>query len=172
MICFDFDSMARKKLVYAKALVEISPSKPLPSSIRFKISEGVEAEIIVRYGWKPDIRTSCQSFGHLMKSCARSASTPIPLENGVPFPYPTLKWVLKPPRASKPPTPVTDIVDLVATLVEEPPIIIVDPVPAVIVEFPLTIVDPIVSPVYEPPFISISWYAEKLAWIHRESDTR
>ena len=57
--CFDANTVAREKLVYAKALIEITPDKPLPDSIKVRLSEDHVAEITVKYGWKPDICTVC-----------------------------------------------------------------------------------------------------------------
>lgn len=58
--------MAIKRLVYAKALIEITPTKPLPSVFKVRLVEDVFAKVRVRYNWKSDICTSCQSFGHLL----------------------------------------------------------------------------------------------------------
>lgn len=41
--------MARKILVYAKALIEITHNKPLPSSLEVKLVEGHDVEVVVRY---------------------------------------------------------------------------------------------------------------------------
>jgi len=49
---FDSSTIGRKRLVYAKALVDISLLKSLPSSITVRIADGVDAEVIVRYNWK------------------------------------------------------------------------------------------------------------------------
>ena len=39
--CFDNNTVERKKLVYAKALIEITPNKPLPESIKVRLANGV-----------------------------------------------------------------------------------------------------------------------------------
>lgn len=59
VICLDSNTMARKRMVYDKALIEISSIKPLPSSIKVRVIEGVDAEVIVRYSWTPLI---CSPF--------------------------------------------------------------------------------------------------------------
>jgi hypothetical protein len=92
--CFDSSTVARDKLVYAKALIEISPLKPLPTSIPVQLAVGHVADVRVRYGWVPDICSSCHSFGHIASACSRSvisASAP-----KIPLPRPPLrKWVPK-----------------------------------------------------------------------------
>jgi hypothetical protein len=102
LICFDSNTVARDKLVYAKALIEISPHRPLPSSIPVQLAVGHVVEVRVRYGWVPDICTTCHSFGHIASACKHSAvSAAVPK---IPLPRPPLrKWV---PKVQRPVSPV------------------------------------------------------------------
>ena len=47
--CFDANTVARSRIVYAKALIEITPDKPLPSKLRVCPSDGIVADIDVHY---------------------------------------------------------------------------------------------------------------------------
>jgi hypothetical protein len=98
--CFDSNTVARDKLMFAKALIEISPSKPLPTSIPVQLAVGHVVEVRVRYGWVPDICIFCHSFGHLTLDCHHSvASVAAPK---FPLPRPCRRiWV---PKVSAPPT--------------------------------------------------------------------
>lgn len=49
VICYDANTVAWKRLVYAKALIGITPTKPLPSTLRVCLFDGHDAEIRVRY---------------------------------------------------------------------------------------------------------------------------
>jgi hypothetical protein len=94
--CFDSNTVARDRLVYAKALIEISPDKPLPTSIPVQLAVGHVVDVRVRYGWVPDICSTCHSFGHIASACVRSVD-PYAAPK-IPLPRPPLrKWV---PKAS------------------------------------------------------------------------
>lgn len=78
---------------YAKALIEVTLDKPL--LLHVQKAPGHVAEVCVRYGWTPDICTTCRSFGHLAPIC----SAPVlfckdpPLVK-IPLPRPPLhNWV-------------------------------------------------------------------------------
>lgn len=60
----DSNTVATKWFVYAKALIEISLKRPLRSTLKVRIAEGHDVDVVVRYSWKPDICSSCQSLGH------------------------------------------------------------------------------------------------------------
>lgn len=66
--CFDVNIVARKKLVYDKALTEITPDKPPPSKLRVCPAPGHVAIVDVHYSWKPDIYTTCCFFSHIVDS--------------------------------------------------------------------------------------------------------
>lgn len=38
--CFDYNTEARKSLHYARALIEIKPTKPLPSTLSVRLADG------------------------------------------------------------------------------------------------------------------------------------
>lgn len=67
--CLDTNIMATKRLVYAKSLIEITLDKPMPLKLREGITDGHEVEVVFRHSWKPNICTSCRSFGHTVDSC-------------------------------------------------------------------------------------------------------
>lgn len=67
--CFDNNTVARKRSVYAKALIVITADKLLPLKLKVRIEEGHEVEAEVQYSWKSDICTSCRSFGHAVTVC-------------------------------------------------------------------------------------------------------
>jgi len=93
-------------LVYAKVLMEISPTKKLPSLIKVGVAEGVEAEVSVSYSWKPDIFDTCQTFGHLVETCPKSINVSlVPFEDRVPLPRPSMRCVPKVPVAFPPGPP-------------------------------------------------------------------
>lgn len=48
--CFDAKTVAREKLVYANALIEITLDKPLLNNIKVRVTESHVVEIIVRHG--------------------------------------------------------------------------------------------------------------------------
>lgn len=67
--CFDASAKARKSLRYARALIEIISTKPLPSKMKVGLAEGLDMEVDVQYSWKSDICSTCQSFGHTSDTC-------------------------------------------------------------------------------------------------------
>lgn len=98
--CFDANTVARDKLIYAKALIEITPEKPLPDTVKVKIADDYIAEIRVRYGWTPDICSTCHSFGHQNSTCSWKPTeknpVPAPFADRTPLPPPpSVKWVAK-----------------------------------------------------------------------------
>lgn len=72
--CFGSSTVAHEKLFCAKALIEVSSDKPLPSSIRVKV-------LLVRLlrcelGMAgPDICISCHSFRHVLEHCRLFSSS-------------------------------------------------------------------------------------------------
>lgn len=105
LLCFDANTVERKRLTYARALIEITPDKSPPSKIEVVI-EGRVVAIDVTYSWKPDICLSCKSFGHTDNSCVRSTFDNIlPVPPKIPLPRPpSRRWV--PKDKAKAPSPV------------------------------------------------------------------
>lgn len=62
--CFDANTVARKSLVYTKAMIKITSDRLLPSQLKLHLANGHDAVIEVNYSWKPDICTAYHSFGH------------------------------------------------------------------------------------------------------------
>lgn len=95
---------AYKSLRYARVLIEISRTKPLPSKLNVKLAQGLDMEVDVQYSWKTDICTSCRLFGHISDTClVRPISTSQSRPTKIPLPRPVLKWVSK----NRNPTPST-----------------------------------------------------------------
>jgi hypothetical protein len=153
--CFDSNTVARDKLVYAKALIEISPFKPLPSSIPVQLAVGHVVDVRVRYGWVPDICTICHSFGHLDTSCLHSAVSPAPPK--IPLPRPPLRiWVPKVPVP--PPDPFSD---------PDPPPTHARPSASVPGDFTS---DALVVP--DPSLPHVVWAETESCWVDLRSDMR
>jgi hypothetical protein len=143
LICFDSNTVARDKLVYAKALIEISPHRPLPSSIPVQLAIGHVVEVRVRYGWVPDICTSCHSFGHVVSACKHSSVAAAAPK--IPLPKPPLRqWIPK-----------------VASVPDERP---VSPIPAAVPS--VLSAEPILS----PPLIV--WAETEHCWVDSHSAMR
>lgn len=95
---------AYKSLRYARVLIEISRTKPLPSKLNVKLAQGLDMEVDVQYSWKTYICTSCRLFGHISDTClVRPISTSQSRPTKIPLPRPVLKWVSK----NRNPTPST-----------------------------------------------------------------
>lgn len=67
VICYDANTVARKILVYAKALIGTTPVKSLPTELKVRLDDDQFAEVRVRYCWKPEMCTFYQSFGNLFR---------------------------------------------------------------------------------------------------------
>lgn len=89
--CFDANTIAHKNLFYARALIEISPLKLLPSVLKVRIIEGHEMEISVNYSWKLGMCSNCQSFGYIAVKCLRNS--PLSLVDRTPLSRMETKWV-------------------------------------------------------------------------------
>jgi hypothetical protein len=149
--CFDSNTVARDKLVFAKALIEITPDKPLPSSIPVQLAVGHVVDVRVRYGWVPDICTSCQSFGHIDADCVRSVVPDAAPK--IPLPRPPLrKWVPKASLVAAVPGPSLSLVTPVS-----PDPGIAPPIPPVV-------------PVLYPPHVV--WAKSEHCWVDCRSDMR
>lgn len=84
MLCAN--TITREKLVYAKELTEITPNKSFSNKIKVRVFEGHDAEVVVRYGWKPNIYMSYHLFSHLSKACTRGiADVLLPLFDRTPL---------------------------------------------------------------------------------------
>lgn len=82
-------------------MIEVTPSKPFPSSIIVQLDDDHVAEGRVKYGWVPDICNVCQSFGHLDASCKVPLEAP-PLGK-IPLPRPLMRmWVPKSMNSTPP----------------------------------------------------------------------
>ncbi|XP_019255012.1 PREDICTED: uncharacterized protein LOC109233580 [Nicotiana attenuata] len=66
------------RISYARILIEVNVTKPLPTSIPVMNEGGVMFEQVVEYDWKPDFCEKCLKAGH---NCSR-----IPKENDKPIP--------------------------------------------------------------------------------------
>lgn len=125
--CFDVNTIARKRLVYAKALIKITRDRPLPSKLRVFPTSGHMTTIDVHYSWKPDIRKMCCSFGHMANAYKHGPSNTSPMVVDMPLsfsakdplPRPTTrKWVSK-----QRPIEVVDLVVPVASSIISPSVI-------------------------------------------------
>ena len=162
--CFDSNTVDRDKLMYAKALIEISPSKPLPTSIHVQLAVGHIVEVRVRYGWVPDICTYCHSFGHLARDCLHSETSAAAPKLPLPRPRPRI-WVPKVsvPHAPQAPLPDLPVPSLPLDLPGSPPGSVVPGAAPVI---PL---DATCPPSLLPP---VAWDEAEGCWIDPNSDMR
>lgn len=93
--CFDSSTVDHRSLRYARALIEITLVKPLPSKLKVRLAEEHDVEIDVQISWNPEIYSSGQSFGHIAVSCPSGLVTVSqPLQFKIPLLHPVLKWVL------------------------------------------------------------------------------
>lgn len=91
--CFNANNIAFKNLFCARALIEITPTNPMPLKLKVRIMKGLDAEINVNYSRKFNICTNCQYFGHSMEKC--SNVSPFPPAVKVPLSGMEMKRVLK-----------------------------------------------------------------------------
>jgi hypothetical protein len=165
--CFDSNTVERDKLMYAKALIEISPSKPLPTSIPVQLAVGHIVEVRVRYGWVPDICTYCHSFGHLTSDCHHTvASAAAPK---LPLPRPRRRiWVPKVPPPHPYPAPVAAM-----PVLSDPFLPLVLPVspPGSVVPGAAPVI-PLVAPDPTSLLPPVAWDEAEGCWIDPISDMR
>ena len=106
----------------------------------------------MRYGWKPDICTSCQSFGHTSEDCSRLSSDFLPFSDREPLPPPpVLRWVPKTRPLVPTSTPSTVIPETMPDSAPSPVVPIPPPQPL------------------EP---SITWLESESRWIDLKSHMR
>lgn len=99
--CFDANTVARRNLVFARALIEVTPDKPLPTQLKVCIEEHFYY-VDVSYKWNPEICSLCKSFGHVKEKCTASSdniqTVKVPLPRPPPMIWvPKIKPVITPP---------------------------------------------------------------------------
>jgi hypothetical protein len=167
--CFDSNTVARDKLMFAKALIEISPTKPLPSSISVQIAVGHVVEVRVRYGWVPDICTACLSFGHSTIDCHHSVASAAAPKSPLPRPQRRI-WV---PKASAPSTISNPAPEAMMPVLSVPPLPLVTPVSPPGSEVPsVAPVTSLAAPVPSVLLPPVAWDEPEGCWIDPISDMR
>ncbi|KAF5204428.1 hypothetical protein FRX31_005983 [Thalictrum thalictroides] len=76
--CCDEFTKGRERLDFAKLCVEVKADTTFPTTLKFKLGEGIEATVGVEYTWKPQVCSHCKIFGHTTKNCVQQV-----LENWV-----------------------------------------------------------------------------------------
>lgn len=76
----------QSRVSFARILIEVNITKPLPTMIKFSNEKGVLEEQRVTYDWVPYFCNKCQMIGH---DCARKVKKPVQV---------TQKWVVKQPQ--------------------------------------------------------------------------
>ncbi|XP_056695330.1 uncharacterized protein [Spinacia oleracea] len=78
------------RISFARILVEVDVTNPLPSSITIADPSGQEFEQVVTYDWKPDYYKKCCLVGHNCETCAKKVNNVRPPEKKI-----VKKWVPK-----------------------------------------------------------------------------
>ncbi|XP_016451197.1 uncharacterized protein LOC107775908 [Nicotiana tabacum] len=72
-ICIDKLTAQEQRIAYARILIEIDISQPLPESISLELPDGTHYSQNIEYEWKPLFYQDCLKVGHNTRDCTKPA---------------------------------------------------------------------------------------------------